>query len=63
MPFVYSDVPMAPATATSPRMPLRRPRPAPGPRVYPVLVGGGIPYFPQRDRRVDLELVENRTEH
>jgi dihydrofolate reductase len=31
------------------------------PRVYPVLVGGGIPYFPQRERRVDLELVESRT--
>ena len=30
-------------------------------RVYPVLVGGGIPYFPQGDRRVDLELVETRT--
>jgi len=30
-------------------------------RVYPVLVGGGIPFFPQRGRRVDLELVENRT--
>jgi dihydrofolate reductase len=30
-------------------------------RVYPVLVGGGIPYFPQRERRVDLELVETRT--
>jgi dihydrofolate reductase len=30
-------------------------------RVYPVLVGGGIPFFPQRERRVDLELVENRT--
>jgi dihydrofolate reductase len=29
--------------------------------VYPVLVGGGIPYFPQRQRRVDLELVETRT--
>ena len=29
--------------------------------VYPVLVGGGIPFFPQRDRRVDLELVETRT--
>jgi dihydrofolate reductase len=28
--------------------------------VYPVLVGGGISYFPQRERRVDLELVENR---
>ncbi len=30
------------------------------PRVYPVLLGGGIPYFPQRERRVDLELVETR---
>ena len=30
-------------------------------RVYPVLVGGGIPFFPQRKRRVDLELVETRT--
>ena len=30
-------------------------------RVYPVLVGGGIPYFPQRERRVDLDLVETRT--
>jgi len=30
-------------------------------RVYPVLVGGGIPYFPQNERRVDLELVETRT--
>jgi dihydrofolate reductase len=29
-------------------------------RVYPVLVGGGIPFFPQRERRVDLELVETR---
>ena len=29
--------------------------------VYPVLVGGGIPFFPQRQRRVDLELVETRT--
>jgi dihydrofolate reductase len=29
--------------------------------VYPVLVGGGIPYFPQRERREDLELVETRT--
>ena len=29
--------------------------------VYPVLVGGGIPYFPRRERRVDLELVETRT--
>src|SRR5215467_10293517 len=30
-------------------------------RVYPVLVGGGIPYFAQQERRVGLELVENRT--
>jgi dihydrofolate reductase len=29
--------------------------------VYPVLVGGGIPFFPQDERRVDLELVETRT--
>ena len=29
--------------------------------VYPVLVGGGIPYFERRERRVDLELVETRT--
>ena len=26
--------------------------------VYPVLVGGGIPYFPHGERRVNLELVE-----
>jgi dihydrofolate reductase len=31
------------------------------PKVYPVLVGGGIPFFPQQERRVDLELVETRT--
>ncbi len=30
-------------------------------RVYPVLVGGGIPFFPQRELRVDLELIETRT--
>jgi dihydrofolate reductase len=29
--------------------------------VYPVLVGGGIAFFPQREHRVDLELVETRT--
>lgn len=29
--------------------------------VYPVPVGGGIPFFPRRGRRVDLELVESRT--
>jgi dihydrofolate reductase len=31
------------------------------PRVCPVLVGGGIPFYPQSERRVDLELVESRT--
>jgi dihydrofolate reductase len=30
-------------------------------RVYPVLTGGGIPFFPRRERRVDLELLETRT--
>jgi dihydrofolate reductase len=30
-------------------------------RVYPVLVGGGIPFFPQRGCRTDLELLETRT--
>ena len=30
-------------------------------RVYPVLEGGGIPYFPQAARRVDLELLESHT--
>ncbi|MET9659803.1 dihydrofolate reductase family protein [Streptomyces sp. NPDC006510] len=30
-------------------------------RVYPVLVGGGIPFFPRHERRVDLELVDTRT--
>jgi dihydrofolate reductase len=29
--------------------------------VYPVLVGGGLSFFPQRERHVDLELVETRT--
>ena len=29
--------------------------------VHPVLVGGGIPFFAQRERRVDLELVETRS--
>ena len=28
--------------------------------VYPVLIGGGVPFFPQRERRVDLDLVETR---
>src|SRR4051794_31019208 len=31
------------------------------PRVHPVLVGGGTPFFPQRERRVDLDLLETRT--
>src|SRR6202044_3144529 len=30
-------------------------------RVCPVLIGGGIPFFARRERRVDLELVETRT--
>jgi dihydrofolate reductase len=30
-------------------------------RVYPLLVGGGVPFFPQRAHRVDLELLETRT--
>ena len=30
-------------------------------RVYPVLVGGGIPFFPQHERRTDLELAGTRT--
>lgn len=30
------------------------------PRVSPVLVGGGVPFFPQAARQVDLELVETR---
>ncbi len=30
-------------------------------RVYPVLVGGGTQFYPQRKRRVDVELVETRT--
>ncbi len=29
-------------------------------RICPVLVGGGIPFFPQHERRVDLELVKSR---
>lgn len=28
--------------------------------LYPVMVGGGLSYFPQAERRVDLELVESR---
>ena len=30
-------------------------------RLYPVLVGGGIPFFPRRECRVDLALVETHT--
>jgi dihydrofolate reductase len=30
-------------------------------RVLPVLVGGGRPFFPQREERVNLELIESRT--
>jgi dihydrofolate reductase len=30
-------------------------------RVFPVLVGGGIPYFARDQRHVDLELVETRS--
>jgi dihydrofolate reductase len=29
--------------------------------VYPVVLGGGTPYFPARAGRLDLELVETRT--
>jgi dihydrofolate reductase len=29
--------------------------------VYPVLVGGGIPFFPRHERRVVLDLAETRT--
>jgi dihydrofolate reductase len=29
-------------------------------RVHPVLVGGGIPFFHQRERRVDPEVVGTR---
>ncbi|MGW4869625.1 dihydrofolate reductase family protein [Streptomyces chartreusis] len=29
--------------------------------VYPVLLGGGIPFFPQQESQVDLELVETRS--
>jgi dihydrofolate reductase len=30
-------------------------------RVYPMLDGGGIPYFARGERRAELELVESRT--
>jgi dihydrofolate reductase len=29
--------------------------------IYPVLVGGGIPFFAQQKRKVELELIESRT--
>jgi dihydrofolate reductase len=29
--------------------------------VCPAMVGGGIPFYPQRERRLDLELIESRT--
>ena len=29
--------------------------------VYPVVVGGGTPFYPQGERRLDLELIESRT--
>ena len=29
--------------------------------VNPVIVGGGTPFFPALDHRIDLELVETRT--
>jgi dihydrofolate reductase len=31
------------------------------PFVYPVIVGGGTPFLPPLDERIDLELVETRT--
>lgn len=30
-------------------------------KVHPLLVGGGIPFFPRAERRVDLDLVETRS--
>jgi dihydrofolate reductase len=30
-------------------------------RIYPVLVGGGTPFFPHEKRRADLELLDSRT--
>ncbi|MFI5086028.1 MAG: dihydrofolate reductase family protein [Actinomycetales bacterium] len=30
-------------------------------RVYPVLVGGGTPFFPRHEHRVNLDLIESRT--
>jgi dihydrofolate reductase len=31
------------------------------PRVHPVIVGGGIPYFPRNEHREDLELMATKT--
>jgi dihydrofolate reductase len=31
------------------------------PKVSPVLVGGGLPFFSRGERQADLELIENRT--
>jgi dihydrofolate reductase len=31
------------------------------PRVHPLLVGGGIPFFPRGERRTDLELLGTRS--
>jgi dihydrofolate reductase len=30
------------------------------PMVNPVVIGGGIPFYPQCERRLDLELIESR---
>ena len=32
-----------------------------GPIVSSVVLGGGMPYFPARAKRIDLKLVETRT--
>jgi len=31
------------------------------PFIVPVVLGGGTPYFPALDERINLELVETRT--
>ncbi|MCF2527122.1 dihydrofolate reductase family protein [Yinghuangia soli] len=31
------------------------------PRVYPVLLGGGVPFLPRHEHQIDLELVSART--
>jgi dihydrofolate reductase len=31
------------------------------PMVYPVVLGGGIPFYPSCESRLDLELIESRT--